>query len=178
MTFVGHTLVGATIGAMMPLPKTGKISRSAFILAVVVCANLPDLPLPGWGHSNYRVSHSIFVGIVLISCGVILLRGLQVARNTVGSWLVVLAGSMALVSHYFLDSIYNHGMGIAVFWPLSDARIVFPISWFSIMKSDPFFCWHNVKVWSIELLFCGAFFAVCYALLLLCEKLRNGSKKV
>jgi membrane-bound metal-dependent hydrolase YbcI (DUF457 family) len=65
----------------------------------------------------------------------------------------------ALLSHYLLDSFYNHGRGIALFWPISDGRLALPIPWFSTLGSlTPALDWHLIRTCGIEL--------VCYGSLL------------
>lgn len=166
MTPVGHSLVGATIGAVFTSQLPSVQQRFAVILAMVLWANVPDLPLPGWGHSRYRVSHSVFVGIILLACSSMVLRGFQFTRTTMGTWPLIFAGALALFSHYLLDSFYNHRKGIAVLWPFSCARIAIPIPWFTTMKTDPLLCWSNAKVWGIELLCFGT---MSGGVLLLCR---------
>ena len=164
MTPVAHSLVGATIGATLINQHPSVCWKWTVIPAMVFCANLPDLPLPYWGHSHYAVSHSVFVGIALVACFSILLRGFPITRTTAGTWSLVIAGSLALLSHYLLDSFYNHGLGISVLWPVSDARLAIPIPWFTTMTTDPLLCWHNVKVWGIELLSFGMVTVVVLAI--------------
>ena len=40
---------------------------------------------------------------------------------------VLVAWSLAWLSHMVLDAMYNHGLGIGVFWPFSDAHLVLPL---------------------------------------------------
>lgn len=160
MTPIGHSLVGASIGALVPMEKPSLRGRVVVMLAVAFCANLPDLPLPGWGHDAYHVSHSVFVGMLIVVCVTFVLRSLPFLRNSVGTWPLILAGSVAMFSHYLLDSFYNHGKGIAIFWPVSDVRLTLPIPWFSTMQPNPLLSRHNFVVWGIELVCFGLLFAV------------------
>jgi len=122
-------------------------------------ADIPDFPLPGWGHYEYRVSHSIFVNGGLIA---IVLLGLAAARMGKGlriSKRVVAGGVVAWLSHFLLDSMYNHGHGIAIYWPLAPGSLVLPVPWFSTLEhSPPPLNAHTLCVFAIEL--------VCYSLLL------------
>jgi len=159
MTPVGHSLVGATVGVVYcNIHQLPIHSRISVILGMILCANIPDYPLPGWGHDRYELSHSIFVGMLLVLGYVVFVRHLWHDRMHFGAWPFIAAGTLALYSHYLLDSFYNHGKGIASFWPFSEARLALPIPWFETMKISPPLCLHNVRVWSIELL--------CYGLLL------------
>lgn len=160
MTPVGHCLVGATVGVLYCYARQLPVrSHIAVIAGMVFCANLPDCPLPGWGHSRYEISHSLFVGMVLVLGYVIAARCFGPIRRSIGSWPLIAAGTCALFSHYLLDSFYNHGKGVAVFWPVSSSRLTLPIPWFETMTTDPLWCWHNFRVWGIEL--------VCYGFLFL-----------
>ena len=159
MTPLGHSLFGATLAvAGGRSPSVGK-GTAAIVLAAVVSANVPDLPLPGWGHSNYRVSHSVFVGLSLIATAGLLYLAVPNGRQKLGGWRVFRVCAAALLSHYLLDSFYNHGRGIALSWPISDARLALPIPWFSTLGSlTPALDWHLIRTCAIEL--------VCYGSLL------------
>ncbi len=49
----------------------------------------------------------------------------------------MLGGSLAWISHLLLDTFYNHKRGLALFWPLSNARLALPIPWLAVV-SRPF----------------------------------------
>ena len=67
MTTVGHSLAGLSI-AVLTLPKGRSLLWYLLVGHLfILFANLPDFPLPGWGHASYQVSHSIFVTILLAS---------------------------------------------------------------------------------------------------------------
>lgn len=161
MTPIGHSLVGAAIGTAAAASLESGRARRATIVAMTLIANLPDWPLPGWGHSQYAVSHSVVVGVLLV----VVAAGLLPSRwKHFGRWEFLLGGALALFSHYLLDSFYNHGKGIAIFWPLSDARLILPIPWFETMTLRPLFSSHNVRVWAAELTVYGAIFVATWLL--------------
>ncbi len=120
MTTVGHSLTGIAIAALT-LPQAQTRRWYFFIGAgFVFFANLPDYPLPGWGHNSYLVSHSIFVTALLAA-----LLGLLLLWPTFQAGVgkrVLVAWSAAWFSHMLLDSMYNHGQGIAIFWPWYSSR--------------------------------------------------------
>jgi hypothetical protein len=151
MTPVGHSLFGATL-ALAGRPSTASAKEAAaLVLAAVVCANIPDFPLPGWGHERYRFSHSVFVGLAGILTVAIVLAILSRLRTLLGGWRSFLICAAAWLSHYLLDSFYNHGKGIAIFGPFSEARLNLPIPWFSIVGKDtPPLAWHAIKTCAIE----------------------------
>ena len=102
MTPIGHTRTGVTIGCIV-LPSGFSARAKRLTLAVFgLLANLPDLPLPRWGHDRYEISHSVFVTAV----GVVVL-GLLAVVTTKGRGILspalVAGGSLAWYSHLLLD---------------------------------------------------------------------------
>jgi len=153
VTTVGHSLTGLSI-AVLALPK-GK-SLMWYLLVghfFIFFANLPDFPLPGWGHASYQVSHSIFLTGLLASMMVLLLF-LPKFNEQVGMK-VVLFWSITWLGHMVLDAMYNHGQGIGIFWPFSDAHLVLTTPWFETLTWPPF-SEHNRRVFLIELGVYGA----------------------
>jgi inner membrane protein len=151
MTSVGHTLTGIAIGVLCKPRNTSAKSTLAHLTIFAFLANIPDLPLPHWGHEQYRISHSIFVTLFLISILAIGFAFGQKMRQRVGGWMVIVGGALAWLSHLLLDSFYNHGYGIAIFWPFSNARLALPIPWFSVLPSiPPPFTWPIMRILCIE----------------------------
>jgi hypothetical protein len=145
MTLVGHMLTGTAIGVVtMPnYPRTRQ--KTIFLLVFALLATVPDWPFRNWGHAKYYVSHSIFINLLLIGIvGTILYiaprtwrkHSLIPATHSL-SWQVMLGGSLAWMSHLLLDTFYNHKKGLAMFWPLSSARLALPIPWLAV-ASRPF----------------------------------------
>ena len=65
----------------------------------------------------------------------------------------VALGTLAWLSHLLLDSFYNHGSGIPIFWPVSDASLSLPIPRFSTLDlKQAIFSNHNLSVFGIEFL--------------------------
>ena len=158
MTTVGHSLTGLSL-AVLSLPP-GQ-SRRWYILTTicfVVLANVSDVPLPGWGHSAYHISHSVFVTLLLASLLALLLYWPtfyeQVGVKVMAAW------TLAWLSHLPLDSMYAHGQGIAIFWPLSDAHLAMPVSWFETL-SLPARSEHNLRVFRVEMLVFGTALFAC-----------------
>ena len=166
MTTVGHSLTGISI-AVLSLPR-GKSLLWYLVVGhfYVFFANAPDFPLPGWGHDSYQVSHSIFLTALLASLLALLLLlpriGEQLGKRVIITW------AAAWFSHMLLDSMYNHGQGIGIFWPLSNAHLVLPLPWFETLTWPPK-TQQNLQVFLIELGFYGA-------LLLACVWVRSRSK--
>ncbi|MBU4366727.1 MAG: hypothetical protein KKF10_06295, partial [Verrucomicrobia bacterium] len=63
------------------------------MLAFVTLSMMPDHNIPGWGHSNYTVSHSLFVNLALMGLIILLLAWKAGWRIRLGGWPVVIGGS-------------------------------------------------------------------------------------
>jgi membrane-bound metal-dependent hydrolase YbcI (DUF457 family) len=137
MTQVGHTLMGTALGILSLPPHASPGRKVGYLAAFALLANLPDLPLPYWGHDRYDVSHSLFVNLLLSLLAVALCAWQPGIRQRVGGPAVLVTGVLAWLSHLLLDAFYNHGHGVAIFWPFSPASLALPIPWFSVVPSIP-----------------------------------------
>jgi hypothetical protein len=158
MTTLGHSLTAISI-AVLTLPR----GRSLIWYLVtghlfIFFANLPDFPFPGWGHDAYQISHSIFLALLFASLMPLLLLSPRFKAQV--GLIVVVAWSVAWLTHMLLDSTYSHGNGIGIFWPLSDAHLALPISWFETLSWPPV-TGHNMRVFAIEAVVYGAFLVLC-----------------
>ncbi len=157
MSPVGHSLTGLAIGALATRgwrPRDRAIALAGF----VVLANLPDAPLPGWGHDAYHVSHSLAVTLALIATAGWSLRRVVPTR-------LLLAGGMAWLSHLLLDSFYNHGLGIEIGWPITSYRLNLPIPWLQTLElSQSAWSERNLSVGLLEALTFGPFLIACWLL--------------
>ena len=121
-----------------------------WLLAVfVVLANAPDLPCPAWGHERYEISHSLLVTTIGVACLEIFLLWKSQAWPAITLPVAVGMG-MTWYSHLLLDTFYNHGKGLAIYWPWSDARLALPIPWFDNLEPVPVISWHNASVCAVE----------------------------
>jgi membrane-bound metal-dependent hydrolase YbcI (DUF457 family) len=151
MTTVGHTLVGAAIGTVC-LPRDSRgIKKVLHLLTFIVLANLPDLPVPMWGHNRYDISHSIFTNLIVIGVLILLVCLWSAIFHTrLNRWILLCCG-IAIFSHILLDSFYNHGLGIPIFWPFSDKSLVLPIPWLSVQgEMPPPVTLEMVRIWLYE----------------------------
>ena len=150
MTLVGHSLIGAAIGAAcIPVTLTRKKQLTLFGIFIFI-AMIPDLPLPGWGHHLYHVSHSLFVNLAVMGA---VFAWLITRHETAafGGVRVLVGGGLAWMSHFLLDSFYRHGLGVGIFWPFSDRHLTLPLPWFDILWVTKPVSWHNLSVVAIEL---------------------------
>ncbi len=154
MSPIGHSLVGAAIGVAV-IPREMQPKKQASVLvAFIVLANLPDFSLLFWGTKGYIISHSLYVNLVLSILVAILLRSFHSIFPQITSWRVIGGGAMSCLSHLLLDSFYNHGFGIPVFWPLSNAHLALPLPWFGHWPvTPPFITWETLRVSIIEFIF-------------------------
>jgi len=165
MTQVGHSLTGLTIGMMCLPQKTHMRWKIAYFVSFIVLANIPDIPIRYWGHDRYDISHSLFVNLLLITTFFIMFSFLKHIRMALGNYRVMIGAMCAWLSHLLLDTFYNYGHGLAMFWPVSRAHLAFPISWFSVVpNSPPPFTTHHVRIYAIEWLAYFPFLVVVIAL--------------
>ncbi len=161
MTSVGHCLTGLSIAALVVPRSWERKQKVAATCAIVLVASVPDLPIPFWGHFSYRVSHSLFVNLALIALVVGLLASSRAWRSDPAWRWVVAGGAAAWLSHFLLDSFYSHGLGIRIFWPLSDASLNLAIPWFHVMQRDSVPDLAMLRILAIEALCYGALLAAC-----------------
>ncbi len=161
------------MGIAMAQPVITRVKHRYTTITVICCfiaiANLPDWPLPRWGHHRYDISHSLFVNVGLI-VGVYVfvtsLRALKYNSKLIDSvyrsfgWM-----TLAWLSHLLLDSLYSHSLGIGIGWPISEWRLVLPIPFFDTVHiNESIFSEHNLKVATMELLFYLPIVVVAYLL--------------
>ena len=129
----------------------GKLGRNGGIAFMFVAlANLPDWPLPGWGHDSYDISHSVFVNIALICVAVFAVKILA-SSKWFGRGRFLSLAALAWLSHLLLDSFYNHGQGIAIYWPVSTCKLNLAMPWFGNWDlSQSVLSTHNLSVFGIE----------------------------
>lgn len=160
MTSVGHTLVGLTLRNLTTPAPASKRRLLVEALSFGALANLPDWSFPGWGHDAYHVSHSapvlVLLMLVLTGPGILLLRRVYRHKRAAVVWAGLFA---AVLSHIFLDSLYADGSGLAMFWPVSEARVHLPVSWFHHLRTADGVTLRNIRVLVLEGLFYGAVLA-------------------
>jgi membrane-bound metal-dependent hydrolase YbcI (DUF457 family) len=161
MTSVGHCLTGLSFASLVVPRSWERKEKLAAFAAFTLVANTPDLPLPFWGHFNYRVSHSLFVNLALVSALVGLLLGHRAWRSQKAWKWVVVAGAAAWLSHLLLDSFYSHGRGVRIFWPLSDGALNLAIPWLHVLRRSSSPDLANLRVFIVEALWYGALLAAC-----------------
>jgi hypothetical protein len=167
MTTMGHSLTGLSIGVLCVPGGRRWWWVVLFLNAFIGLANIPDWPFHGWGHDSYEVSHSLFVNLGLVAALVLAIGLWRWGRAAVGGWCVLACGALAWLSHLFLDTLYNHGQGLPMFWPASDAALALPIPWFSTLRETWTPDEHTGRVLLIEAGFYGALLLACVAVRLL-----------
>jgi hypothetical protein len=157
MTPVGHVLTGISIG-VVSMPKRIKTPwKIVYFIAFSTLSLAPDFHIKYWGHHRYYISHSIFTNMLAILILILLLSRGKNMITKLGGWKVVIGGVLSWLSHLLLDTFYNHGKGLLMFWPFSEARLALPIPWFSVVQaSPPPFTEETVRILLIELASYGA----------------------
>ncbi|MDD4664208.1 MAG: metal-dependent hydrolase [Caldisericia bacterium] len=152
MTPVGHSLTGLAIG-ISAVPAAFSTKKKVLpVLCFIVLANFPDIPIPYWGHDLYYFSHSVFMNFVLFLIIGILIRNIvQKIYPAVPVWRIFLFGWIAWFSHLLLDSFYNHGLGVMIWWPFFEQSLCLPIPWFSVLNAPILpITKESLRIWSIE----------------------------
>jgi inner membrane protein len=130
MASIGHAAVGMALGRFetgTAVPWRRRVAVMAFLslLALLPDADVVAFPLgipyeATWGHRG--ASHS-FVFAAASALGVAALARWKGGSAT--RW--GLLAFLAMGSHGVLDSLTTGGLGPALFWPFSDARVFAPI---------------------------------------------------
>ena len=142
---------------IVSLPERKPARWKVIHLAIfALLALIPDFRFRFWGHHRYFISHSIFINLFVILHVLPVFICLKGFREMVGGWNVVTGGVLTWLSHLLLDTFYNHGKGLLMFWPFSDARLALPIPWFSVVKDmPPPLTLDTVRILLIEFAFYG-----------------------
>jgi len=124
-SFLTHPAPVIALGVALGLRR---IPVRLFLVAVVFSL-LPDLDAVGFrfgvsysswfGHRGF--SHSLLFALFCGAFGAWIAPWLKASRLLSG--MVIF---LVVVSHIALDALTNGGLGVAVFWPFSDARYFFP----------------------------------------------------
>lgn len=159
MTLVGHSLTGLAIAAAVFPSGMSRRQTAIGLTAYLVLANFPDFGFPWWGHSAYHLSHSLFVGGSLFAVIILLLSIVSACGGPGIPARLIVGGVVAWLSHFLLDSLYGHTIGLSIFWPFSSWRLSLPIPWFTSVGSyRPPITMRKLRVLAIEF--------ACYAPLL------------
>ncbi len=152
MTTVGHSITGLSIAVLFAPQFPTVTKRIVYYVLFTLCALIPDIDIHGWGHHRYHVSHSLVIMIsAVIGISIFSLIIPFIRRNKV-YWRFFIGCAIAWLSHFFLDSLYNHGKGVLVMWPLSEGRLNFALPWFSTIPDFPVTMVH-VRIVLIEFIF-------------------------
>lgn len=119
--------------AVVPLALAAAAGRTRIspklAIAGAVLAMLPDADVAGfalgidyadpWGHRG--ATHAIAFAVMMTGAIALLWR----EARSIGAFLFL---AVAMASHGLLDSLTNGGLGAALLWPVSDARIFAPVT--------------------------------------------------
>jgi membrane-bound metal-dependent hydrolase YbcI (DUF457 family) len=135
MTTLGHSLTGLAALALVIPPHLSWLVRLAWVVLFIALASIPDWPLPGWGHQDLLVSHSLWLNTALWAALAAILKKWDPDRS--GKTPILAAGAFAWLSHLLLDTLYGDLPGVAIFWPLSDAPVSLPVPWLKTLPHVP-----------------------------------------
>lgn len=165
MTQVGHVITGAAISVLSVPNRITPRQRTIYTIVFMLLATVPDWPFKNWGHDRYYLSHSLFVTLLFLMLLFIAFYFLRDLRQKIG-------GALAWLSHLLLDSFYNHGEGVAIYWPVSSASLALPIPWFEV-GTGPLA--HLMRVFLIELI---SYMPLLLLALLVCRMLHKEKHQV
>lgn len=135
MTTFGHSLTGLAV-LTAAIPHGLSWQRRLIWTVIFIClANVPDWPLPLWGHHQLAVSHSLWVNLSLCVIVVLALRR-WVPHQKVAT-AVLWSGAVAWLSHFLLDTLYGNLPGVAIYWPFSDGLTSLPLPWLNTLPHVP-----------------------------------------
>ncbi|HJL18575.1 MAG TPA: metal-dependent hydrolase [Sandaracinaceae bacterium LLY-WYZ-13_1] len=125
MASLGHVAVGLAAGRFHGdrggSPVRAMVGFSALSLAADLDVVAFALGIPYEAPFGHRgASHSLFVALG-VGCLCALL-----ARDPEHRWRLARLGVIVAASHGLLDTLTDGGLGIALLWPLSDARFFAP----------------------------------------------------
>ena len=133
MTTLGHGLTGLTFLTFCLPPWRSWPVRLLWAVVFISLANIPDWPLPNWGHHRLAVSHSLWVNLVLCTAlAAVLWRSLPAENGR-----YVVCGALAWQSHLLLDTLYGDQPGAAIYWPFSDRLAALPLPWLRSLTAPP-----------------------------------------
>ena len=134
MASLGHVVVGLAVARGWPSCTIARPSRRTLVVAMAglaVLSLLPDADVVGfkfgiaytdpWGHRG--ATHSI---VFALFCGAIAFIVAQATAWKTFRGRIALTVFLVVVSHPLLDALTDGGHGVALWWPLSDARIFSP----------------------------------------------------
>lgn len=133
MTTLGHGLTGLTFLTFCLPTRSAWPTRLLWAVAFISLANIPDWPLPQWGHHRLAVSHSLWVNLALCTALAAALWRLRPAEND----RYVACGALAWQSHLLLDTLYGDLPGVAIYWPFSDSLASLPLPWLRALPAPP-----------------------------------------
>jgi len=128
---IGHIAVGMAAGRVFAGREAsrGKLARA--MIAFSALSLLPDLDVVGfffgvsyedeWGHRG--ASHSIVFGLLVAGAVVLLTRAMKLPPLKTFA-----VAAVVVASHGVLDSFTDGGLGCALLWPFSQARIFAPVT--------------------------------------------------
>jgi inner membrane protein len=152
----GHAVAAGALGTVMLRKGDGV----APWIAGVLLANMADLDVLGlqmgipyahaWGHRG--ATHSAALALLMGWAALAVLRPAPESRRRVGAFLVLSA-----LSHGLLDMATSGGLGVALAWPIHEARYFWPRRPIRVspIGIGPFFSNRGLRVLASEAVWIG-----------------------
>ena len=132
MASVGHVVVGLAAGRFLAPRVEG--SRLKWSVGLSLLSLAPDLDVIGfafgiaygdtWGHRG--ATHALCFGMLIgVLAGLRALFSRHLSRHQVVA--IAIGCGAVWMSHGLLDALTDGGLGAALGWPFTDARLFFPI---------------------------------------------------
>ena len=152
-TIISHAAIPLALGVAL---GSKKISRR-LLVAGMIASMMPDLDVIGlklgieyanqFGHRG--ASHSIAFALAIGALAAFLAPWLRAGRWIAGAFV-----TLACVSHPLLDMCTTGGLGAALWWPLSEQRLFFPLQFIKVspLTAERFFGPGGIAVIKSEIL--------------------------
>jgi len=123
--------MGMSFGVLCMPRRWSTRAKAGLLVVFAMLGNAPDVANKLTPYGWYNIVHSVFlnVGAILLLAAMLCVWWWQKGKPR-GVWPIFWCGGGAWLSHLLLDTFYNHGKGIQIFWPASDAALALPIPWF------------------------------------------------
>lgn len=135
MTTFGHSLTGMALLTLIIPERLSWLQRLLWIIAFIAISNIPDWPLPIWGHRQLAISHSLWVNLSLYTTLAALVW--RYLPEKIEKPTLLMTVGLAWLSHIGLDTLYGDLPGVVISWPFSDGMASFPLPWLKTLPHVP-----------------------------------------
>lgn len=131
MASIGHIAVGMAAGRLLQTRIDPSVNARRWMVGLSILSLVPDLDVIGfWLGVEYEdplghrgATHSVAFAVIAGLIGAAMAKPLEMKPAHLG----LLFGGVTL-THPLLDMLTNGGLGCALWWPINDDRLFFPIT--------------------------------------------------